>query len=56
MEFVKVADGAELVLGQMKAVSVDGHDILLANIDSRFYAIGNKCVYSHGRLSVQGKA
>ena len=50
MEFVKVADAAELVLGQMKTVSVDGHDILLANIDSRFYAIGNKCTHMAGSL------
>jgi 3-phenylpropionate/trans-cinnamate dioxygenase ferredoxin component len=50
MEFVKVADGAELVLGQMKAVSVDGHDILLANVDSRFYAIRNKCTHMAGSL------
>src|ERR1700687_589129 len=50
MEFVRVADGAELVLGQMKAVSVDGYDILLANVDSCFYAIGNKCTHMAGSL------
>jgi 3-phenylpropionate/trans-cinnamate dioxygenase ferredoxin subunit len=50
MEFVKVADAAELVLGQMKGVSVDGRTILLANVQSRFYAIENRCTHMGGAL------
>ena len=45
MEFVKVADTAELPLGNMKIVVVSGKQVLLANVDGSYYAIANTCTH-----------
>jgi 3-phenylpropionate/trans-cinnamate dioxygenase ferredoxin subunit len=51
MEYVRVADASELAPGQMGRVQVDGHDILLANVEGNFYALGNRCPHRGGLLS-----
>jgi 3-phenylpropionate/trans-cinnamate dioxygenase ferredoxin component len=51
MEFVKVASTNELAPNQMKMVSVDGKEILLANVEGLYFAIANKCTHLGGSLS-----
>lgn len=49
-DFVKVASTAEIALGKMKKVVLDKEEVLLANVDGRFYAIGNLCTHEGGPL------
>ncbi len=49
--FVKVAEKSEVEPGKMKAVQAAGKDILLANVNGNFYAIGLKCTHQGGDLS-----
>jgi 3-phenylpropionate/trans-cinnamate dioxygenase ferredoxin component len=51
MEFVRVADKAELPANQMMIVVVGGKDVLLANVDGYYYAIANKCTHLGGSLA-----
>jgi nitrite reductase/ring-hydroxylating ferredoxin subunit len=50
-EFVKVAETAEVPPGKMKKVTVDGKEILIANIEGKYYAMGSKCTHRGGDLS-----
>ena len=50
MEFIRVADKAELPENKMIMVVVDGKEVLLANVDSSYYAIANKCTHLGGSL------
>jgi len=51
MEFVRVADKAELPANRMMIVVVGGKDVLLANVDGSYYAIANKCTHLGGSLA-----
>jgi 3-phenylpropionate/trans-cinnamate dioxygenase ferredoxin subunit len=51
MEFVRVADKAELPANKMMIVVVGGKDVLLANVDGAYYAIANKCTHLGGSLA-----
>jgi len=51
MEFIRVADKAELPVNKMILVVVGGKEVLLANIDGSYYAIANKCTHLGGSLS-----
>ena len=51
MEFVRVADKAEVPANQMMIVVVGGKDVLLANVDGSYYAIANKCTHLRGSLA-----
>ena len=51
MEFVKVAETSEVPIGKMKMVKLDGKEILIANVDGNYYAIGNRCAHAGGDLS-----
>jgi len=51
MEFVKVAEASEIPLGHMKMVKVEGKEILIANFDGNYYAIGDKCTHEGADLS-----
>ena len=50
-EFVKVAETTEVPPGNMKKVTLDGKEILVANVEGTYYAIGNKCTHRGGDLS-----
>ncbi len=50
-KFVKVADIKDIKPSEMKQVRVDGEDICLANVDGKFYAIGNICTHEGGPLA-----
>jgi len=51
MEFKEVLDVSALPEGQMTKVTVDGKDLLLANVDGAYYAISNKCTHLGGSLA-----
>jgi 3-phenylpropionate/trans-cinnamate dioxygenase ferredoxin subunit len=50
-EFVKVAETAEVPPGKMKKVTVDDQEILIANVEGKYYAMRNKCTHRGGDLS-----
>jgi len=49
-QFVKVAAKSEIQQGQMKAVRIREKNILIVNIDGKFYAIGGNCSHSGGEF------
>lgn len=51
MEFVKVAETSEVPVGKMKMVKLEGKEILIANVDGNYYAMGNRCTHAGGDLS-----
>ena len=52
--FVPVAKTGELKNGAMKQVTVQGHEILIAQVGGKYYAADNRCLHMRGNLS-QGK-
>jgi len=52
--FVPVAKTSELKDGAMQQVNVQGHDLLIAQVGSKYYAVDNRCPHMGGNLS-QGK-
>ena len=53
-EFIEVSKIDELNDGTMKAVSAAGHEILLARVGDKYYAVDKLCPHMKGNLS-QGK-
>jgi nitrite reductase/ring-hydroxylating ferredoxin subunit len=51
-KFVKVADLSEIPIGKMKHAEVKGKEIMIANVDGRFYAISDRCGHASARLSM----
>jgi 3-phenylpropionate/trans-cinnamate dioxygenase ferredoxin subunit len=51
MVFEKVAETAEIPSGQTKTVQFGAEEVLLANVNGVFYAIGNVCTHERGKLS-----
>jgi nitrite reductase/ring-hydroxylating ferredoxin subunit len=47
----KVAQINEISPGAMKQVKIDGSSILLANVDGKFFAIGDVCTHAECDLS-----
>lgn len=45
MGFVKVASIKDLQPGSMIGVDAGGKDILVANFEGKYYAIGNRCTH-----------
>lgn len=54
MEFVPALRAAEVPPGTLKAVTVRGKEVLIANVDGVFCALNNKCPHLGGNLA-QGK-
>ncbi len=50
-DFVKVADTKDIQPSQMKEVEVNGEKICLANVEGKYYAIGNVCTHLGGPLA-----
>jgi 3-phenylpropionate/trans-cinnamate dioxygenase ferredoxin subunit len=50
MEYVRVADKAEIASNKMILVVVGGKEVLLANVDGSYFAIANKCTHAGGSL------
>jgi len=49
--YVRVAGKAEVPVGKMKAIKLEGKEVLIANVNENYYAIGNRCTHSGGDLS-----
>ncbi|HKI10377.1 MAG TPA: non-heme iron oxygenase ferredoxin subunit [Nitrososphaeraceae archaeon] len=50
-DFVKVAETKDVQASQMIAVEVNGEKICIANVEGRYYAIGNVCTHMGGPLA-----
>ncbi|HEX5186040.1 MAG TPA: Rieske 2Fe-2S domain-containing protein [Nitrososphaeraceae archaeon] len=50
-EFVKVANTNDIQPSQMKEVQVNGESICIANVEGKYYAIGNICTHEGGPLA-----
>jgi 3-phenylpropionate/trans-cinnamate dioxygenase ferredoxin subunit len=52
--FVEIGRAGDLADGAMKAVTVPGHELLLARLGEAYYAADNRCPHFGARLS-EGK-
>ena len=50
-DYVKAADTKDIQPSQMKEVEVNGEKICLANVEGKYYAIGNVCTHLGGPLA-----
>ena len=53
-DFVEVAETEDVQVSQMMAVEVNDEKICLANVNGKYYAIGNVCTHMGGPLA-EGK-
>lgn len=51
MDFVKVANTADIPAGRMKGVKIGSEDILIANVGGKYYAIAGLCTHRLGVLA-----
>ena len=51
MTFLKVAKTRDIPVGKMKHVEVDGIEILIANVEGCFFAVGDGCPLLNATLS-----
>ncbi|NMC57662.1 MAG: Rieske 2Fe-2S domain-containing protein [Eubacteriaceae bacterium] len=51
MRYVKAIKTSDLKSGQKMEVTIEGKDILLINIDNKFYATDSKCTHMGGELN-----
>lgn len=49
--FRKVTSTHEIQPGKMKRVEVDGHPVLIANVDGNYYAVDDTCTHEDASLS-----
>ena len=49
--YVKVAGKAEVFVGRMKAFKLESKEVLIANVNGNYYAMGNRCTHAGGDLS-----
>ncbi len=50
-EFVKVASTSEVPTGSLKAVDIGQDQIVIANVNGKYYAIGRECNHAQWDLS-----
>jgi ferredoxin-NADP reductase/nitrite reductase/ring-hydroxylating ferredoxin subunit len=50
-DFVKVAETKDVQTSQMKEVQIDGQNVCIANVEGKYYAIGNVCTHEGGPLA-----
>ncbi len=50
-EYVRVAAKSDIATGKMKKVTLNDKEILIANVNGNYYAIGNDCTHYGGDLS-----
>ena len=48
---VEIGKVGELENGTMKILSVQGHDVLLARVEDKYYATNERCPHMGGKLS-----
>ena len=49
--FVKVAKTNDIPTGKMKHFEVDGIELMIANVEGKFYAVGDRCPHLHAPVS-----
>ena len=49
--YVRVAGKSEIPVGKLKAIKLEGKEILIANVGGNYYAIGNICTHAGGDLA-----
>jgi glycine betaine catabolism B len=50
-DFVRVAETKDIQTSQMKEVQINGENICIANVEGKYYAIGNVCTHEGGPLA-----
>ncbi len=50
-EFMKVAETGDISVGEMRPVKWGDQELLLANVEGKFYAISNSCTHREGVLT-----
>lgn len=50
-DYVEAAKVSEISNGQMKHVEINGKEIVIANLDGKFYAFAERCGHMNARLS-----
>jgi len=48
--FVKVGQTNDFPSGSLKKVTIEGEDVLVANVEGQLYAIANSCTHQGGPL------
>ena len=51
MATVEVAAKSEIPVGTMRAFSIEGSEVLVANVEGTFYAVSNTCTHMGGHLA-----
>ena len=51
MSFVKVAKTTDIPPETMKRFEVEGNEVLIANVEGKFYAVGDRCPHLHATIS-----
>jgi nitrite reductase/ring-hydroxylating ferredoxin subunit len=51
LSFTKVAETTDVPPGSMMMVKINKKELLIANVDGKFYAIDNRCTHMKGDLS-----
>lgn len=51
MKFVEVSKVDAIPAGSMKMAPVEDQEILVVNLEGKYYAIGNRCTHAKGDLS-----
>jgi nitrite reductase/ring-hydroxylating ferredoxin subunit len=51
LDFVKVAETHEILPGKMKMIKLEDKEVLIANVNGKYYAIAGRCTHRGGSLS-----
>jgi len=51
MVLVKACKASDVPPGSLKYIQVNGKDLVLANVDGKYYAMENWCTHEQGNLS-----
>jgi nitrite reductase/ring-hydroxylating ferredoxin subunit len=51
LTLVRACDKSEVSVGRLKFVQVAGKDLVIVNLDGKFYAMDNWCTHEQGNLS-----
>jgi nitrite reductase/ring-hydroxylating ferredoxin subunit len=51
-QFVDVAKVDEIPAGKTKHVEIDGKEIMIANVNGKFYALDDRCGHMNALLSM----
>jgi nitrite reductase/ring-hydroxylating ferredoxin subunit len=51
-DFVEVAKLDEVPAGRMKHIELNGKEIMIVNLDGKFYALNDRCSHTNAPLSI----